>query len=257
MRNSIIDNRWYGALGIGMVLLIWQLLSMNYSSILVPSPAEALNALWGITQSGELSANFLISLKRQLTGLILGLIIGTATGLVSGICRPVQYTMQPLVNILMAVPAVVFAVMGMVWFGMGTYMAVFLVALLVFPVMHTNTVQGIHSIDRSLLEMAEVFRVPAGVKIRRIYLPGFSYSFLAGFSISVATSVRLTVMAELLGATEGMGQAIAISRAYLETEKLFAWVIVLVIIVIGLESLVFKPLHRYTTRWQDRPADSR
>ena len=140
--------------------------------------------------------------------------------------------------------------MAMVWFGLGTTMAVFLVALLVFPLMHINTLEGFKSIDRSYLEMAKVFKIPVLVKLKKIYLPGIVHSFIAGFSLSAASSVRLTIMAELIGAREGMGQKIAISRSYLETDVLFAWVIIIIIIIIMLEWLVIRPLNRFANSWK-------
>ncbi len=185
-----------------------------------------------------------------MAGLSLGLAIGTVSGIIAGLNKPYQLSLQPMINIILAIPAVVFAVMAMVWFGLGTTMSIFLVALLIFPIMHVNSMEGIKSIDIRLVEMASVFRVPGWVKVTRIYLPGFMHSFLAGLSLGLASSVRLTVMAELLGAQNGIGQAIAISRAYLETDKLFAYVIVLVIIVVLLEGLFFKPLRNYTAKWQ-------
>ena len=157
--------------------------------------------------------------------------------------------MAPLVNALITIPAVIFVVMAMVWFGMGTTMAVFLVALLVFPIMHINTVEGFKSIDPNYLQMARVFRVPTLVRFKKIYLPGVMHSLLAGISLSTATSIRLTIMAELLGAQDGMGQRIAISRAYLETEQLFAWVLVLLLIMISLEWLLIRPLNNMANRW--------
>ena len=80
-------------------------------------------------------------------------------------------------------------------------------------------------------------------------LPGILHSF-CGISLSVATSIRLTIMAELLGAQDGMGQRIAISRAYLQTDQLFAWVLVLIFIVFALDWLLIRPVNRMANRWK-------
>lgn len=57
-------------------------------------------------------------------------------------------------------------------------------------------------------------------------------------------------MAELLGAREGMGQKIAISRSYLQTDHLFAWVLVLIFIVFALDWLFIRPVNRLANRWK-------
>ena len=191
-----------------------------------------------------------ISFERQITGLLLGVVIGVTTGLLAGLKRNIELIMSPLVKSLMTIPAVIFVVMAMVWFGMGSVMAVFIVALLVFPIMHINIVEGFKSIDSNYLQMARVYRVPLKIRFQKIYLPGVMHSFLAGISVGVATSIRLTIMAELLGAREGMGQKIAISRAYLETDQLFAWVLVLIFIVFTLDWLFIRPVNRLANRWK-------
>lgn len=240
----------YKLLGAGLIILLWQALSMRYLSVLVPSPAETLQACKNLFLSGEITDNLLISFKRQIAGLTLGVLTGTVTGLLAGIKRPIEMTMAPLINSLITIPAIIFVVMAMVWFGMGTVMAVFLVSLLVFPVMHINVVEGFKSIDANYLQMARVFRVPLAIRLKKIYLPGVLHSFLAGISLSTATSIRLTIMAELLGAQDGMGQRIAISRAYLETDQLFAWVLVLIFIVFTLEWVLIRPLNTMASRWK-------
>lgn len=244
-------NRNYEYLGGVLLLLLgWQLLSMHYNQVLVPSPAETLQALVSLVESGELAENLLITFHRQLAGLAAGISIGMLSGLLAGCFRRLDLLVQPLINFLLAVPAIIFVTMAMVWFGMGTTMTVFLVSLLVFPVIHTNAAEGLKAIDPALLEMAEVYRLPPLLKVRKIYLPGMRHALIAGFSLAMASSVRLTVMAELLGAREGMGQRIAIARVYLETERLFAWVLVLLVILISLEFLFIRPLKRWAGQGQ-------
>ncbi len=238
-------NLWY-ALGVALLLVIWQLLSIRYSQVLVPSPLETWHAFIGIIHSGELAKNLKITFYRQLTGLLLGLTIGTITGVVAGGFKRVEWMIQPLITFLLSVPAIIFVTMAMVWFGMGTQMTVFLVALLVFPVMHTNTASGINSIEPELKQMADVYRMPLLKKLSQVYLPGMRGHLITGFALGLASSLRLTIMAEMLGAVDGMGQRIYISRMYLETEKLFAWVGVLLIILVLLEFLFIRPLKKWT-----------
>ncbi|NMA52390.1 MAG: ABC transporter permease subunit [Peptococcaceae bacterium] len=253
MPTSSSKNRdyLYTFLGVLTIVVGWQLLSMHYNRVLIPSPADTLRALFDIYSSGELIENLKISFNRQLIGLAVGTILGLVTGIMAGINRKLELIIQPLTRLLLAVPAIVFVVMAMVWFGMGSTMAIFLVSLLVYPIMHVNTVQGFKSIDSKLLEMGKVYRLPGIIKVKKIYLPGLTYSVVAGFSLATASSVRLTVMAELLGAREGIGQKIAISRAYLQIDNLFAWVLVLILIIVLLEWFIIRPLNKFSARWKE------
>lgn len=250
MPDSItrLNKHYYYVFGILLLVLFWQLLSEQYPQVLVPSPYETLQGLVDIWTSGALADNLRISFQRQITGMSIGLLIGLTTGMLAGWFTKLELLMQPLVSLLLAMPPIILAVMAMVWLGMGTQMTIFLVALLVFPVMHTNTVEGFKSIDPSIIQMSKVYRLPLPLAISKIYIPGMLHSLIAGFSMGAASSIRLTVMAELLGAREGMGQQIAISRSYLETEQLFAWVLVLLVILASLEFVMVRPLQRWSTR---------
>lgn len=251
MQLSIIkENKehLYYIIGICLIILGWQVLSKIYNSVIIPSPVNTLEALKSIAISGELIDNLFISFKRQLGGLSFGVCSGLITGLLAGYFKRFEWTILPLINLLMSVPAIVFVVMAMVWFGMGTQLAIFIVGLLVFPVMHINTVEGLKSIDQDLIEMSRIYKLPLYHVITKIYLPGMLHGLIAGFSLALASSVRLTIMSELLGAREGIGQRIAIARAYLETEELFAWILVLLAILIAMEYLLIRPLKNLASR---------
>ncbi len=251
MPNSTTSlNKKYYLFGIVLLVMGWQLISMRYSQVLVPSPAETLQALALLFKSGELRGNLMITFKRQVCGLCVGIAAGLFSGVLAGCMKRLELLMQPLISFLLAVPAIIFVTMAMVWFGMGTKMTVFLVALLVFPVMHTNTVEGLKSIDHDLLEMAQVYQLPLLHTIEKIYLPGMRYCLIAGFSLATASSIRLTIMAEMLGAREGMGQRVAIARSYLETEQLFAWILILLTILVSLEFIIIRPLKRWISQGQ-------
>lgn len=253
MQNSIIiwiNDRKYCLMGIVILIICWQILALLTHPIVIPSPIQTLKALGEMMASGVLLEQLFISLKRQLLGLVIGVVLGTLLGIIGGLNKAVHEMFLPLINAIMATPNVIFVVMAMVWFGVGSTQVVFVVALMVFPIMYINSVKGLHTIDQDLLEMAEIFRIPTKIKILKIYLPGLLHGFLAGFTLSAATSIRVTVMAELFGSQDGIGQAIVLTRSYLETDKLFAWALILILIVVILETLILKPLEVYIQKWQ-------
>jgi NitT/TauT family transport system permease protein len=240
----------YSILGVLLLLLSWQIISVFSHPLIVPSPLVTIKALINMATSGELLKAFSISIQRQLTGLAIGVMCGIVLGILGGLKAPINNMITPMVNTVLAVPAVIFVVIAMVWFGQGTVQVVFVVALLVFPVMYINCEKGIESIDPNLIKMAIVYKVPLKIRIMKVYLPGLTHGIMTGFALSVASSIRLTVMSELFGAQDGIGQAIAMTRFYLETDKLFAWALILVFIVATLDKIIFKPLELKIERWK-------
>jgi NitT/TauT family transport system permease protein len=138
----------------------------------------------------------------------------------------------------------------MLWFGLGSTQTVFVVSVLVFPTVFINTVEGMQAIDRQLLEMAGIYRASNLIKWADIYLPALAASILAGFSLAAGMAVRIVVMAELLGTSNGIGYAIAIARTNLDTPQLFAWILVCLVLVAAMELLIVRPIRKYLLRWQ-------
>jgi len=242
MTTSIIqefNQRRYYILGILIILAGWQVLAWASHPLIVASPVSTFQSIFAMLASGELTKNLIITLQRQLTGLSLGVLVGTFLGIFGGLKKSLDSMFQPGINAILATPSIIFVVIAMVWFGQGSTQVIFVTALLIMPIMYLNSAKGIQSIDSDLLQMVKVYR------------PGLLYGFMAGFSLSVASSLRITIMAELLGAQNGIGNAIFIARGYLETSKLFAWALLLVLLVMIIEALVFNPLQRFIGKWQE------
>lgn len=244
-----LPKRIYSVLGVILIIIAWQAAAMLTHPLIVPSPLATLKAMGRMLADGELAANLYISLKRQLSGLTLGVLAGTMLGVAGGISSVVYQLIKPGVNTIQATPSVIFVVVAMVWFGVGSLQTIFVIALLVFPIMFINCAHAVHNIDPQILQMARVFCVPKPIQISKIYLPGLLPGFLAGFALSTASSLRLVVFAEIMGARTGIGPAIAMTRNYLETDKLFAWATVLILLVIALEWLILQPLETYRKKW--------
>lgn len=141
-------------------------------------------------------------------------------------------------------------VLALIWFGTGGVVPVFVVAVLVFPLIFLNTADDRRAVDRKLLEMAAVHRVPWPRILRHIVLPALAAPVLTAVSLASGLTVRITVMAELLGSDNGVGYRIALARTNLDTATVFAWTLVLVALVILLDYAVVGPVKRLANRWQ-------
>lgn len=233
---------YYKFIGVVLILLLWQIISFFSHPLIVPSIGKTGAALYKLFASGEALASLFVTIQRQLLGLALGVFFGVGVGLLGGVHRPFHSILMPAINSILAIPSVIFVVLALVWFGVGSKQVIFVVALLTFPIMYINTAKSLHSIDTRLLQMAQVFHVPWKIKVRKIYLPGILHGFIAGFTLSVSSSLRITVFAEVFGAENGIGPAISSARNYLETDKLFAWTIILIVLVVAVEYLILKPI---------------
>jgi NitT/TauT family transport system permease protein len=157
---------------------------------------------------------------------------------------------EPIHWLLMSMPPVVLVMISMILFGMGSIQTIVVTALLILPIMYTNTLEGIHAIDSSLIEMGHLYRARRGLMLREIYIPGIASHIVSGLTLSAGLGVRIVVLAEVLGAYSGIGHRFSLARTNLETEELYAWIIVCLLLVGVLEFLVFKPIRKRMTKWK-------
>lgn len=229
--------------GILLLVLGWELVARHYSGLVVASPLETLAAAVRLlSDSTFILRHFAVSLKRVGLALVFGLLVGGSLGLLAGFFNPFRLIIEPLRWMLMTIPGVVIVVVFMLWFGMGNLMVISITACTIAPVVYVNVSQAMGSVDRSLLEMAEVYRFPLSMKLRRIYAMTVAGPFFSAAVIAVGNGIRVVVLAEVLGANNGLGHCLAISRTNLDTPELYALALISMSIVGGIEFFLLKPL---------------
>ena len=178
------------------------------------------------------------------------LLLGAQFVMLAGIRREAAWFLEPLRWVLMSVPAVVLVVVAMLVFGLGNVMVVAITALLVSPIVYVNAASGVALVDAGILDMARVYRFPWWMRVRHVYGPAVVGSLLSGLALAVGMGVRVVILAEVMGAAEGIGHALTVSRSVLDVPALTAWVVVTVLIVGAAEYLILRPLERRATRWR-------
>ncbi len=228
----------------------WELVSLLVDPVFVASPVDTVKALGRLAAEGTLWIQLLITLKRLVIGLAVGAVLGWAVGMWAGLEPRVRSFLEPLRWVGMTVPAVMIAVMTLLWFGLGDFAVIFVVALIVVPSMYVNTVAGVLALDPRLVEMGRVYGFSRRLRLTEIYLPGTASPALAGLTLAVGIGIRAVILAEVIGAMSGIGHAFNRAKSYLETPELFAWIVLLLALMALLEFGVLRPLRRRVLRWR-------
>ncbi|MFE8696607.1 ABC transporter permease [Cytobacillus sp. FJAT-53684] len=251
MKASITKNkkRFTRIFVLFLLLCIWQVCSFYLPSILLPSPLETWNELIKLILNGELAGQLSQSALRMLLGLVIGILIAITCGLFAGRFEFVYEAFRPIYSIIMGLPPIIVVVLAMVWFGTSTVVPTFVVSVLVFPVIYLNTADGWRNIDKQLLEMGAIYKISPFQNLRHIILPGLAVPIISAISLAVGSAVRITIMAELLGANSGIGYSLALARVNINTAKVFAWTIICILIILILDHFVLNPIKSFILRW--------
>jgi len=251
MRASIGSrNNFLYLAGIIIILLLWENMAVRVAAGGLPNINAVLSSLLLLAGTGELWQHLFISLHRALTGFAIGAALGFFAGAAAGFSKPLYYLLKPLVGTLLCFPAVVVVMLAMVWFGIGSGVAIFITALFTFPLIYISVVEGVALMDEQLLEMAAVYRIKKWRLWWHFYLPALATAIIAGFAFAAGTAFRKTVMAELFGSNDGVGYAMAMTRFDLDAAALFAWVAVCLLVVAVVELILVKPLTGYLRSWR-------
>jgi sulfonate transport system permease protein len=235
-----------------LVLAVWQLVCSAgvFSSVEVASPlavADAARELWA---QGQLQPNLLISLQRVAEGLVLGVAAGTALALICGLFWIGEDLLDPVVQAARAVPILGLVPLVIIWFGVGEFPKVFLIALgCMFPV-YINTYAAIRGVDQKLVEAGYTFGLTRWGLVRRVILPGSLPGFLVGLRFALVGSWIVDVVAEEINAQSGLGYLINQAQTTDRTDIMFLCLAIYAIVGLLADALV-RGLERFLLVWRN------
>ena len=175
----------------------------------VPDPIAVVRFLWielsggahGGVLRGESIQHLLPTLQRFGTGLLIALVVGVALGGIIGSFRYFHALLNDTLLVFLALPAVIWAFITVVWFGLGERAPIWTVALTAFPFVAVNVTHGVQAIGDDLRQMSQAFKVPVWKRIRYLILPSLKWPLL--FVTTYQTLSLLTSFEYILVLTDG------------------------------------------------------
>jgi len=217
------------SIGIGLSLFVWWFVASRVSAFVVPSPTTTAAALHALVINKDFWSDTIFpTLIRAFVGGANAAFIGITLGVLAGRFALLDGILEPPRLFLSAIPAPVFVILALLWVGVDDITIVLTVAVMLIPLFYVAARDGLRGSDQALLEMAQVYRF-TGLQIWQfIQFPAVLISLIPASRVAIANALRLTILAEILVSAGGIGEEISMSRQYLETDKLFAFVILLV-----------------------------
>lgn len=244
-----------GAAGLAAVIIVWQICwSAGWISPLFFSGPSAIAARFiELVASGELQSNMLYSGKNFLIGFVLAVLAGVPLGILIGWYRRVNMAMGPLINAFYATPRIALFPLIIIWFGIGSGSAIFVVFLAAMMPILINTIAGVRNIDADLLRAARAYCATDRQIFMTVALPYSVPFILTGVRQAVAHGLIGVIIAELSAGNEGIGFMISYAGQTFATDTLLVGVLVTAAAGMVLGWLTER-LQRHFQRW--RPQQS-
>ena len=250
--------RWTARL---TLVLIWQLVgdlsermptpvdTFNFIIDEFQRPFEGTEATWW---NNEVVQNVLLTTERTVLGLAWVVAIGIPLGYAMGTWWRAQALFTDIVMVGIALPAYIWALLALMWFGFGATAPVFTVAVSATPALVVFTMRGTLAIPRELRDMSQAYEVPFLDRVRNLVLPSMAGAVIAGLRLAILAGWGVVLLVEWFGLSDGAGFR---SRSWYDAanfDGLMGWALIIIAIIIVFDRGVIERVDRRVHRWRER-----
>jgi NitT/TauT family transport system permease protein len=246
-RRALILKRC--ALGFGL-LAVWWLASLATPVYVLPAPERVFERVVQLTRSGDLPVNLVTTLGRVAAGFLLAVVVGVPAGILLGSNRAIGSFFEPVLPVMNTVSSAIWAIFAIIWFGLSPLTPIFVVLMTALPLIVTNVWQGTQAVQADFVELAAALRFSRLKTLTKIYLPSIMPYFFSGARLAFGFGWRVSLVAETLGASSGVGYRLRQASDLIQTDQVFAWTIVQIAMMLVIEAGLIAPLERHLFRWR-------
>lgn len=253
LRDS--EARWTGLLALTVVAILigWQLAVTSLgliSEAFLPPPTEVASAFADLMVSSEFWSAAASSVQALLIGVVIAVVAGVAIGGVVGWFPVLHFAVAPFLWILYSTPKVALGPIFILVLGLGMSSKIALTILLaIFPIL-LNTMEGVQTVNPSIIRAGRVFGFRGLAMGRKIIVPATLPFSLAGIQRGAVLGFTGTVLGEFLGGNGGLGHMLQRSAFDFQMDEALAIVVVMVIIANTLLISV-SVMRRHFAPWYD------
>lgn len=251
--NKDIAKPLYTGAGIAtfiLLLLFWSILSYGgfVNPLFLPAPDKIVKSAISIFQSGEIWTDIGISFSRVALGFILAAVIGVPLGMLMGSLRVMQGAFEPIIGFIRYMPASAFIPLLILWIGLGEGEKMAVIFLGTFFQLTLMVMDVTKNIQNELIEVSYTLGAKSFQLFKRVILPASLPGIVDTLRITFGWAWTYLVVAELVGASDGLGFMIMQASRFLKPDKIIVGI--LIIGVLGLiMDLIFKAIYRASFSW--------
>src|SRR6201986_3851767 len=227
------------------LLVLWEVMARFTASPLVPNVGEIVGEGQRLVVGGFAARQIGITLGRILAGFGVAFVISLIIGIAAARSAWFRRFCDPAIILGLTVPGLVWALLCVIWFGVGLTTPIVAIALGIAPVMILHVLQGMDAVDSGIVEMAHVFRVSTRDKLIHIWVPSLVPHLIAGARVGLSLGWKVIVLVELFGLSNGVGYQLNSEFSSLNVAGVLAWTIVFWAVMVVIEYGILQSLERH------------
>ncbi len=226
------------AITFALLIALWWFLVAYFEVpvYLVPSPELVLPAL--VEYWPDLWVNTQFTVTAVLLGFVFSIVTAIPMGLAIAVSRTTKQAAYPVLVFIQLIPKIAIAPLFVVWFGFALESKVMLTTLLTFFPLLLASIAGFQALDDRVLYLTRTMGASTWQTFRFVRLPSALPVIFSGLKVSATIAVTAAIVAEFVGSNNGLGYRLLVASQYLDTPLIFAILLLMTIIGLGLNYIV-------------------
>lgn len=236
--------------GLGLILA-WEVAAYFFPPYLFPSVLAIGRELFAIVGNLASVAGAGATFLRILSGMLGAFVVGGLLGLAMGVSEKLERYIHPLLTFNQGIPALSWVVFSVIWFKTTELRIWFIILMTTLPAFAFQIYDAYRAMSKDLVEMSLSFRPSRWDRFRTLIWPSVLPGIITAWKVNLGNVARVVVVAELVGATMGVGYELLQRQQLFDMAGAMAWTLVLVLFVIvsqAVVTLIESRLLRYRPR---------
>jgi len=232
MQNSRVGRALQATASTLVLAGLWQIASLFFPHYLFPPVTDVVKRAVDIVVSGPLLVEVLVTAARIFAGLLGAFVLGAAVALMIGRSPLIESYVTPVLVFLQGIPALSWVVIAIIWFHGIEFSIFFIMVLTTLPAFTFQILDAFRSMSKDLFEMTMAFRPRKWTLFRVLIVPTIVPGILTAWKVNLGNAARVVVVAELVGATGGVGYQLLRQQQLFDMAGALAWTLQLVLFVL-------------------------
>ena len=243
-----------------VLIIIWWFAAIMMDDVeVLPGPGLITTSIWAILwdlgPEGKTAYFHMgVTLARTFVAFGAAMLAGIGIGLTMGLRKTFEHSLMALIPLLLTMPTILMVFLAVLWFGFTEVGSIVAVVAVVTPFVSVNMFEGTKAMDKSLIDMAKTFRANQKMLVLKVYVPQLLPYIFSAFRFGFGITWKIVALAETFGIKYGIGYMFFFWFEQFSMEKVLAWIIMFVILMLILEHGVFARLEHKAFAW--RPSHS-
>ena len=221
-----------------VILGVWQIASMFFPPYLFPPVPDIVSRTLGILFSWSLLSQVLVTAARIFAGLFGAFVLGSLLALLIGRSPKIESYVTPVLVFLQGIPALSWVVIAIIWFHGIEFRIFFIMVLTTLPAFTFQILDAFRSMSKDLFEMTMSFRPRPWTLFKFLIVPTIVPGILTAWKVNLGSAARVVVVAELVGATGGIGYQLLRQQQLFDMAGAMAWTLQLVLFVLVVQQTI-------------------